>query len=60
MKIIKPGNTELLKKTKHFICWKCGCEFTADLGEYKSDTQRNETYYYCDCPTCKNKAYKDE
>lgn len=59
MKIIKQGNLEQLKKIKHFICARCGCEFEADTTEYKQGNQYNETYYYMKCPTngCENMAY---
>lgn len=46
-KIIKKGNIDLLRKTKRFSCTYCGCVFEADIGEYKSDTQYNEVYYWC-------------
>lgn len=60
MKIIKPGDINLLKATKRFMCKKCGCIFEADKGEYRSDSQYNEIYYISTCPTCGSPTYSGE
>jgi len=57
MKIIKNGDMQKLKMTKHFSCKKCGCVFEADKDEYKSGSQYNETYYFCKCPFCSETVY---
>ena len=53
MKIIKNGDMQKLKMTKHFSCKKCGCVFEADKDEYKSGSQYNETYYFYYRDYCK-------
>lgn len=62
MKIIKPGNINLLRETKLFRCKKCGCVFEADKGEYEylSSPQYNDVYYLYPCPTCGNTVYTHE
>lgn len=59
MKIIKPGDVNKLKETKHFLCKYCGCEFEADKGEYSIGNQYNEIYYYHPCPTCNKNVCSD-
>lgn len=58
MKIIHPGNKDYPKQIKRFTC-KCGCVFEAEKGEYDVDSQYNETYYTCKCPTCGTTVYID-
>lgn len=50
MKILKEGNIEKINKTKYFLCRNCGCVWTANKDEYKTDTQYNQEYYTCKCP----------
>lgn len=61
MKIIKHGNYEALTKPKHFNCKRCGCEFEADITEYKSASQIAQVHdgivAECVCPCCKTMAY---
>lgn len=59
MKIIKPG---VLKRTdKLFICRNCGCEFEADVNEYKYHScQYNQCVYVCKCPCCGKDAFSEE
>lgn len=53
MKIIKHGDLERLKQTKHFKCDRCGCEVEADNTEYKPrQAEYNEINYVVDCPDC--------
>lgn len=54
MKIIQDGNPDKLKEIVRFTCKKCDCIFEAEKGEYKTDSQYNETYYICECPFCHN------
>lgn len=54
MKIIQHGQPK--RTIKRFKCWKCGCVFEADKGEYKSGSQYNEIYYWCGCPDCGKSA----
>ena len=60
MEIIQKGDTKRLLKIKRFTCKECGCVFEANKTEYKYGSQYNEGYYYCNCPCCGNKVYKDE
>lgn len=46
-------NITQLNRVKRFECKSCGCIFEADKTEYRSNSQYNETYYYCECPFCK-------
>ena len=46
MQIIKHGNL----KPRHFVCKYCGCEFVADMREYK--TAANGDNFFVDCPEC--------
>lgn len=57
MKIIIPGDATRLKKIKSFTCKECGCVFEADKTEYRSESQYNEEYYACKCPTCGQWVY---
>lgn len=58
MKILVPGNVDLLKNAKQFRCDVCGCIWVANNEEYNTDfSTKNETYYICDCPTCGKTAY---
>ncbi len=59
MKIIQQGNPNYLKHIRRFTC-KCGCVFEAEKGEYTVDSQYNEEYYSCECPTCKSMVYQSE
>lgn len=59
MRIIKKGNKDKLKETKHFLCSRCGCEFEADKGEYGVGEQYNEIYFYHSCPTCGKTIYSE-
>ena len=59
MKIIQQGNPDYQKQIRRFTC-KCGCVFEAEKGEYSTGSQYNETYYYCECPTCKSMVYVGE
>lgn len=53
MKIIKHGDLERLKQTKHFICEKCGCEVEADNTEYKTrQVEYNDFDFFLECPDC--------
>ena len=60
MKIIKEGNLNQLMKVKRFECQYCNCIFEANKDEYKTGTQYNDRYYYCECPYCKNKVYLED
>ena len=60
MKIIKDGNRVKLDKPRRFLCKQCGCLFEAVRSEYSSDSQYNETYYFCKCPFCNHTAYEDK
>ena len=57
MRIIKEGNKDKLKETKHFLCSHCGCEFEADKWEYSVAIRYNEIYQYRPCPTCGKNVY---
>ena len=57
MKILKPGDLSLIKRTKRFECRNCGCIFQADKDEYKINHQYNEEYAYCQCPFCHKTVY---
>lgn len=59
MKIIRQGDPDRLHKVKRFICRECGCIFEADKEEYKTGSQYNESYVWCECPYCANTAYED-
>lgn len=59
MRIIRKGSLELPKKIKRFHCKECGCIFEAEKSEYQFGIQYNETYYYCQCPTCGKITYKE-
>lgn len=63
MKIIKQGLGEeewkrKAKEIRRFKCDRCECIFEAEKSEYKSSSQYNETYYYCECPNCRYSAYE--
>ena len=64
MKIIKPGDYEKLLKPKHFCCTQCGCEFEADVSEYKSAAQiaymHDGITAVCKCPLCDAAVYAYE
>lgn len=57
MTIIIEGDLNRLNKVKRFICRECGCVFEADKTEYTADSQYNDIYYKCTCPTCGNTVY---
>jgi len=57
MTIIVEGDLNRLNKVKRFSCRECGCVFDADKTEYTAESQYNETYYKCTCPTCGNTVY---
>lgn len=59
MKIIRQGDPDRLHKVKRFVCRECGCIFEADKEEYKTESQYNESYVWCECPYCANTAYED-
>ena len=61
MKIIKPGNPDLLLKEKTFICADCGCEFIANRDEYQyGGMQYNISYWKCICPCCGKKVWTED
>lgn len=64
MKIIKHGNHETLTKPKYFHCGRCGCEFEADISEYKAASQiayiHDGISAECKCPLCGRTAYAYE
>ena len=53
MKTIIKGNPNVAKEIKYFKCKRCGWVGSAEKGEYKSETQYNETEYWVKCPCCK-------
>lgn len=61
MKIIKPGSYEAAVKSKRFCCERCGCEFEANLSEYKTCSQfagiHDGIVAECQCPLCSATAY---
>ena len=59
MQIIKEGSYRKILKIKRFECEYCGCIFEANKKEYKEEIQYNAAYYYCKCPFCGNKTYKE-
>jgi RNase P subunit RPR2 len=56
MEIIKHGNLTPIR----FECKKCGCEFIADITEYKEAYSNGEKHLIVDCPDCNNVAYISE
>lgn len=62
MTITKPGDTTLLVQPKDFVCYLCGCEFTAESTEYQLPDYYEIGLYnidaMCKCPTCKNITYR--
>lgn len=61
MKVIKPGNTELVLKERSFKCPECGCEFIANKHEYSySGSQYNVAFYKCVCPTCGHTVFSEK
>ena len=46
MVIVKHGNL----KEEDFTCERCGCEFIADMTEYKESYSNHERYYIIQCP----------
>ena len=51
MKVITHG-TKPDETVLRFTCWRCGCVFDADKGEYKPQGSRNEITFSCNCPEC--------
>lgn len=64
MKIIKLGNYSAAFMPKQFCCGRCGCEFEADMSEYKAASQiayiHDGITAECKCPSCKATAYAYE
>ena len=59
MRIIKQG----ILPERDFICKICGCEFVANLTEYKSAKlywQPSCTLFEIDCPCCGNQILDQE
>ena len=54
MVIVKHGNL----KEEDFTCERCGCEFLADMTEYKESYSNHEMYYIIKCPDCNTVVYK--
>ena len=52
MKILKEGNLEKAKRPAMFVCWRCGCEWEANIGEYMLEEGQRESYPVCNCPYC--------
>ena len=49
MKILKHGNLKLRK----FICWRCNCEFIAEVSEYNTQMVCGEPIWHTAfCPEC--------
>jgi hypothetical protein len=49
MKILKHGNS----KPRKFICWRCDCEFIAEVSEYEAEMVCGEPLLYIAfCPEC--------
>ena len=57
IRIIQAGNMDLLKETIQFECPYCNCIFEADKGDYTKESQKNELYAWCICPTCSKTVY---
>ena len=34
------------------VCWRCGCEWEANIGEYMLEEGQRESYPVCNCPYC--------
>lgn len=52
MNIIRYGDPMRLLETKYFECTKCGAIWSANKGEYNSESEFDYGYYYyCKCPT---------
>ena len=54
MVIVKHGNL----KEEDFTCERCGCEFLADMTEYRESYSNHEKYYIIQCPDCNTGVYK--
>lgn len=49
MRILKHGDL----KPRKFVCRFCGCEFVAEIGEYKiTNPAENYFWYSVYCPEC--------
>ena len=48
IKITKPGKTIRYE----FVCYKCGCEYTADLADVRKLYCGEEQWADCKCPNC--------
>lgn len=57
MVIYRKGDIKAHRRTKRFLCLKCGCFFEADEGEYNYGTQR-EHECWIKCPTCNEIVYE--
>jgi phage terminase large subunit GpA-like protein len=56
MEIIKHGKKPDYRKK--FECPHCGCQFIADILEYRREQSGyNEEALVCICPECKTKCY---
>lgn len=53
MEIIKHGDL----KPVLFECHICGCEFIAELNEYKEGYLSSEKHLTVNCPDCNNLVY---
>lgn len=62
MRIIKHGNM----KPRIFTCGTCGCEFVAEVNEYRTVSLYGNTLYHeahcpeCDCSTCTSNILEEE
>lgn len=53
MEIIKHGDLQPVL----FECQRCGCEFVAELNEYKAGYFNSEKHLIVNCPDCNNVTY---
>ncbi len=62
MKILKHGNLKPLK----FTCWHCGCEFVADMSEYRTTMANGINLWHnaycpeCDAETTDSKVWEEQ
>ena len=57
MKIIRNCDLKRLQKTKRFTCFRCGCIFEANAGEYRVEEGQREDTYIMNCPICHNRCF---